>query len=103
MPRAGSYIGVSILGDRYSMQDLLAHKVLDTHVSNLSELRYDPSSGLNPIEVAARNAGKFFVDKTVDHTGNVRQRSEMMMFRIRWKGYIPDDDTWQPLKTVRET
>jgi hypothetical protein len=50
--------------------------------------------------VAARNAGEFFVDKIVDHT--VRQRSKMT-FRVRWKGYTPDDDTWQPLKTVRET
>jgi hypothetical protein len=52
--------------------------------------------------VAARNAGEFFVDKIVDHTGNVRRRSEMT-FRVRWKGYTPDDDTWQPIKTVRET
>ncbi len=28
-------------------------------------------------------------------------RSEMT-FRVRWKGYTPDDDTWQPMKTVRE-
>jgi hypothetical protein len=53
-------------------------------------------------EVAARNAGEFFVDKIVDHTGNVRRRSHMT-FRVRWKGYTPDDDTWQPIKTVRET
>jgi hypothetical protein len=52
--------------------------------------------------VAARNAGEFFVDKIVDHTGNVRRRSETT-FRVRWKGYTPDDDTWQPIKTVRET
>jgi hypothetical protein len=102
MPRAGPYIVVSILGDRYSIQDLLTHKVIDTHVSNFSEFRYDPSSELNPIEVVARNAGEVFVGKIVDHTGNVRQRYEMM-FRVGWKGYTPDDDIWQPLKTVRET
>jgi hypothetical protein len=66
------------------------------------EFRYDPSSGLNPIEVAVRNAGKFFIKDIVDHTGNVYQRSEMM-FRVRWKGYTPNADTWQPLKTVRQT
>jgi hypothetical protein len=102
MLKAGPYIVVSTLGDRYSIQDLLTHKVVDTHASNLSEFRYDPSSGLNPIEVTARNAGEFFVEEIVDHTDNVRKRSEMM-FRVRWKGYTPDDDTWQPLKTVRET
>jgi hypothetical protein len=84
MPKAGPFIVVSILGDKYSIQDLLTHKVIHTHVLNLTEFRYDPSSGLHPIEVAARNAGEFFVDKIVDHTGNMCQRSEMK-FRVRWK------------------
>jgi hypothetical protein len=102
MPEAGPYIVVSVLGDKYSIQDLLTHKVVDTHAFNLSEFRYDPTSGFNPTEVAARNAGEFFFDKIVDHTGNVRRRLNMQ-FRVRWKGYTPDDDTWQPIKTVRET
>jgi hypothetical protein len=75
---------------------------VDTHAFNLSEFRYDPTSGLNPTEVAARNVEEFFIDKIVDHSGNVRRRSEMS-FGVRWKGYTPDDDTWQPMKTVRET
>jgi hypothetical protein len=82
MPRAGPYIVVSILGDKYAIQDPLTHKVIDTHVSNLSEFRYDPSLGLNPIEVAARSAGEFFIGKIVEHLGNARQISEMM-FRVR--------------------
>ncbi len=48
MPKAGPYILVSVLGDKYSIQDLLTHKVVDTHASNLSEFRCDPTSGLNP-------------------------------------------------------
>ncbi len=59
-------------------------------------------TGLNPTEVAARNPGEFFVDNIVDYTGDVRRRSDMT-FRVRWKGNTPDDDTWQPIKTVRET
>ncbi len=102
MPKAGPYIIVTVLGDRYSIQDLLTHKVVVTHASNLSEFRYDPTSGLNPTEVAARNAGEFFVDKIVDHTGNVRRRSEMT-FHVRWKGYTPDDDTWQPMEKATHT
>jgi hypothetical protein len=102
MPKAGPYIVVSVLGDKYSIQDFLTHKVVGTHASNLSEFRYDPTSGLSPTEVAARNAGEFFIDKIVDHSGNVRRRSDMT-FRVCWKGFTPDDDTWQPIKTVRET
>jgi hypothetical protein len=102
MPKAGPYIVVNVLGDKYFIQDLQTHKVVDTHASNLSEFRYDPTSGLSPTEVPARNAGEFFIDKIVDHTGNVRRRLEMS-FRVHWKGYTPDDDTWQPMKTVRGT
>ncbi len=93
---------MSALEDKYSIQDLLTHKVVNTHASNLSEFRHDPTMGLNPTEVAARNAGEFFVDKIVGHTGSVSRRSDMS-FRVRWKGYTPDDDTWQPIKTVYET
>ncbi len=57
MPKAGLYIVVEISGDKYSIQDLLTHKITDTHVSNLSEFRYDSLSGLDPTEVAARNTG----------------------------------------------
>jgi hypothetical protein len=82
IPKAGPYTIVSVLGNKYSIQGLLTHKVVDTHASNLSQFRYDPTSGLNPTEVTARNAGEFFVDKIVDHTGNVRRRSDMT-FRVR--------------------
>ncbi len=56
MPKAGPYIVVGISGDKYSIQDLLTHKITDTHVSNLSEFRYDSSSSMDPNEVVARNA-----------------------------------------------
>ncbi len=39
MPKAGPYIVVGISRDKYSIQDLLTHKITDTHVSNLCEFR----------------------------------------------------------------
>ncbi len=41
----------------------------DTHVSNLIQLRYDSSEALRPLEVAARNAGEFFVEGISEHKG----------------------------------
>jgi hypothetical protein len=26
-----------------------------------------------------------------------------MKLRVRWRGYNPDDDTWEPFKAVRQT
>jgi hypothetical protein len=68
---------VGINRDKYSIQDLLTHKITDTRVSNLSEFRYDSSSGLDPIEVAARNAGEFFVDRISEHRGTTTKRLNM--------------------------
>ncbi len=64
MPKAGPYKVVGINRDKYSIQDLLTHKITDTHVSNpCDEFRYDSSSNMNPVEVAVRNAEEFFIDR----------------------------------------
>jgi hypothetical protein len=49
MPKAGPYIVVGISGDKYSIQDLLTHKITDTHVSNLCEFKNDPLSNMDPV------------------------------------------------------
>jgi hypothetical protein len=97
MPKAGPYIVVGINRDKHSIQDLLTHKITDTHVSNLCEFRYDPSSNMNPVEVAARNAGELFIDRISEHITSKRMNME---FLVSWKGYSANDDTWEPYKTV---
>ncbi len=95
MPKAGPYIVVGVSGAKYSIQDLLTHKTTDTHVSHLCEFRYDSSSSLEPIEVAARNAGEFFIDRIYDRRGATTKRVNME-FLVSWKGYSQKDDTWEP-------
>ncbi len=85
-PKAGPYIVVEISGDKYSIQDLLTHKITDTHVSKLSEFRHDSSSGMDPVEVAARNAGEFFIDRISEHRRTTQRRLNME-FLVSWKSY----------------
>ncbi len=102
MPKAGPYIVVGISGDKYSIQDLLTHKVTDTHVANLCEFRHDSSSSMDPTEAAARNAEEFFIDSISEHRGKTSKRTTME-FLVSWKGYSAKDDTWKPYKAVCKT
>jgi hypothetical protein len=102
MPKAGPYIVVGINRDKYSIQHLLTHKVTDTHVSNLCEFRYDSSLNMDPNEVAARNAGEFFIERISDHRGTTQRRMRME-FLVSWSDYSAKDDTWEPYKAVCKT
>jgi hypothetical protein len=103
MPKTGPYIVEGISGDKYSIQDLLTHKITNTHVLNLSEFRYESSSGLDPNEVAARNAGYFLIDRISEHRGTTHKRLNIIEFLVSWNGYSQKDDTWEPYKAVCKT
>ncbi len=62
----------------------------------------DASSGLDPIEVAARNAEEFFIDRIYEHRATTT-KSLSMEFMVYWKGYSQKDDTWEPYKAVCKT
>ncbi len=57
---------------------------------------------LRPLEVAARNAGEFLVERISNHKGLTSRKTEMESL-VSWKGYSSEADGWEPYKEVCKT
>ena len=86
----------------YVLQDIVSQKLCDYHVSKLRPFRYDPNT-LNPLDVAVTDLpDEFVVEACLGIRGNLRGPKSLLEFNVRWLGYGPDDDTWEPWKAVRD-
>ena len=68
-------------------------------MSRLIPFKYD-NTKVNPNEVAIKNRQMFIIEKIIKHTGNPKELSKML-FLIKWKGYDESENTWEPLKNLR--
>lgn len=82
--RAGPY-KVTRINDDYTITDLVNHKVITTHVTNLKAFKHVIEVH-DPRKVAAQNAGMFKVERIVAHRGSAKRRTEMT-FKVKWLGY----------------
>ncbi len=101
MKKRGPFQVVNIVGSKYTIQDLLTGKNFDTHISNLSPFNFD-TSRVDPKEVAMHDSQEFVIDSVLDHRGD-RTRRKTMEFKVRWLGYTPEYDSWEPYSALRDT
>jgi hypothetical protein len=90
---------VDISGNTYSLQDLRTLAIFRADISRLKLFHQD--ARFDNLDLAARDEDELVVEKIVDHTGSPRMKSQMQ-FRVRWAGFEPDEDTWEPYSHVRE-
>ena len=99
--KQGPYQVINIIGSTYTIQDLLSGKNFDTHISNLTPFNYD-STRVDPKEIAMHDSQEFVLDVILDHRGD-RTRRKTMEFKVRWLGFTPEYDSWEPYANLRDT
>jgi hypothetical protein len=83
----------------YLIQDLVTQKTEQVHVSLLKKFEYDPTL-VDPVEVAMHDTKEYVVESILGHTGSFDDKSTLK-FQVRWKGYGPQDDTFEPWDNVK--
>jgi len=99
----GPYQVVGRQDDDIIIQDLLTHKDVKTHISNVREFLFD-NDRTDPKDVAMHSSQEFVIDTILEHafTDNIIKRSTLM-FKVRWQGYTVENDSWEPYKYLRDT
>jgi hypothetical protein len=96
-------------GSTYQVQNLNhEHQTMKVHVSRLVPFRYD-ANYTDPKEIALSDDEEFIVERIVRHRVNGDARAKLtsrtrlseLEFEVKWEGYAPEANTWEPWKNLR--
>jgi hypothetical protein len=86
--------------DIVKVMDLVKDKVYEVHINRLHKLKgSEKVSKPELLRIAALDIDEYLVDKIMDHRGS--KKAKTLKFRVRWEGYEPEDDTWEPWAEVK--
>ena len=86
-------------GSTYTLLDLVTNEEKQFHVKDLKAFEYDPLK-VDPVDIATRDHQEYFVETVLDHRGDFKRVSSLE-FKIHWRGYTADSDSWEPWSNVR--
>ena len=86
---------------RYTLSDLITGKEKDYHVSDMKPFIFDPEV-VDPVDIARRDRMEFFIEKILDHRGNLSRKTEIQ-FLVKWFGYDEQSDSWEPYANLRDS
>lgn len=98
----GPYKVVNSTGSAIAIQNLVTNKVETVHISQLRPFHYD-AAATDPRQVANIDSAVWDVEKIIAHRGNFSGNRANWQFRVRWQGYPPEQDTWEPWDALRNT
>jgi DNA (cytosine-5)-methyltransferase 1 len=97
--RLGPFLVVSHEGNTYKVQNLVNKKIFTVNIHRMHPFYFDEKR-TNPQEVASHDEEEFLVEAILEHRGSFSKKSTLE-FKVRWSGFGPDDDTWEPWSAVR--
>lgn len=97
----GPYQVVARRDNEIIIKDLLSHKEVRTHISNIRDFNFD-AERTDPVEIAMHSQQEFVIDSILEHTGD-RYRRTSLNFKVRWQGFGPEHDSWEPYQYLRDT
>ena len=86
---------------RYTLMDLISGKEKDYHVSDMKPFVFDPAI-VDPLDVARRDVLEFFIEKILNHRGNLKLRKDIE-FKVKWMNHNDSYDSWEPYANLRDT
>jgi hypothetical protein len=102
MKLQGSYKVVASKDSSITIEDLVDHKHLNVHITNLRPYYFNPDV-IDPAIIAMHDRQEFVVEQVLAHRGDKRLRSNLE-FLIKWKGFEDaSHNTWEPWSGVCNT
>ena len=88
--------------DIVTIRSLLSSTISTVHVDRL-RLFHVPSNVLpqDLLTWASADSDEFIVEEILDHRGNIQKKASIE-FLVRWAGYGPEDNSWEPFANVRD-
>lgn len=102
----GPYTVLSMQGNVLEVQSLVTLKVFKVPVARAKP--YDPSRTPDVAYLATRQSKNYVVEELIDHrfetlsTGKLSTALSKLSFLVRWQGFSPEDDTWEPYQTMKD-
>lgn len=91
---------VNIIGNVYTLQNLVTGKNEDHHISKIKPFFYDPSL-TDPVLIANKDQQMVNVESILEMKGNPHKSRNNLYFKVHWKGCTEREDSWEPYSNLR--